>query len=137
MHVSPTSKRYPEMSEHERKLAESDAYLRKIKPKGDNAARQRQQLLQRREKPQFDKEAELSQISNWTGESQFNVGAAEMLKKKHQSKVLGDIYRTGLPDREQLVDTIVVLRQEKNMFEEEIRLLKVTCAKLKRQILMA
>ena len=28
--VSPTSKKYPEMSETERRLAEADAYLRKI-----------------------------------------------------------------------------------------------------------
>ena len=33
MHQSPSSRRYPEMSEHERKLAESDAYLRKLQAK--------------------------------------------------------------------------------------------------------
>ena len=30
MHQSPSGRRFPEMSEHERKLAESDAYLRKL-----------------------------------------------------------------------------------------------------------
>jgi len=46
--------------------------------------------------------------------------------------VLDEIYRTGLPDREQLVDTIVALRQDKNAYEEENRLLKVSCARLKK-----
>ena len=59
----------------------------------------------------MERDLELSQMSHWTAESQFNVEAREkeMLKKK-QSSVLDDIYKTGLPDREQLVDTIVALR---------------------------
>lgn len=44
------------------------------------------------------------------------------------------MFRTGLPDREQLVDTIVALRQDKNGQEEQIRLLKVSCARLKKQL---
>ena len=81
---------------------------------------------------------ELSQISNWTGESQFNVETKEreQVKRKQQS-VLDDIHRTGLPDREQLVDTIIALRQEKNLNEEEIRLLKVAYARIKKQLLQA
>jgi len=39
-----------------------------------------------------------------------------------------------LPDREQLVDTIIALRQEKNLNEEEIRLLKVAYARIKKQL---
>ena len=94
-------------------------------------------LLQRREKAAtFDKEADMSQLSSWTGESQFNVDQREVSKKK-QEKVLSDIFRSGLPDREALVDTIVTLRQEKNHFEEEIRLLKVNNARLKKQLYIA
>ena len=48
--------------------------------------------------------------------------------------MLSDVFRTGLPDREQLVDTIVALRQDKNGQEEQIRLLKVSCARLKKQL---
>lgn len=72
-------------------------------------------------------------MSNWTAESQFNIDAKEkeMIKKKQQN-VLDNIYKTGLPDREQLVDTIVALRVDKNAYEEENRLLKVSCAKLKK-----
>lgn len=53
----------------------------------------------------------MSQLSNWTSESTFNVDLKEKeaLKRKQKS-VLDDIYRTGLPDRENLVDTIVALR---------------------------
>ena len=35
------------------------------------------------------------------------------------------------------MDTIVTLRQEKNQHEEELRLLKVTCARLKKQLILA
>jgi len=51
--------------------------------------------------------------------------------------VLDDIYKTNLPDREALVDTIVTLRQDKNHNEEEIRLLKVNNARLKKQLYSA
>ena len=56
-----------------------------------------------------------------------------MLKKRKQ-KVVDDIHATSLPDREQLVDTIVLLRQQKNLNEEENRMLKVACARLKKQL---
>ena len=79
----------------------------------------------------------MSQLSNWTGgESQFIVDTKEIIKKKSE-KVLSDIFRTGLPDREALVDTIVTLRQEKNLHEEEMRLLKVGNARLKKQLYVA
>lgn len=79
----------------------------------------------------------MSQLSSWTGgESQFHVDQKEVVKKKSE-KVLSDIYRTGLPDREALVDTIVTLRQEKNFNEEDIRLLKVNNARLKKQLYIA
>ena len=105
MHQSPASRRYPEMSEHERKLAESDAYLRKMNAKTQSSATARQQralLMQKREKvAQMEREADLSQMSSWTGESQFNVDTKEREQvKRKQQKVLDDIYRTGLPDRE-------------------------------------
>ena len=128
------------MSEHERKLAESDAYLRKLQAK-TAASRPKMSsnmslvgTSQKREKmAQMERDLELSQMSNWTAESQFNIDAKEkeMIKKKQQN-VLDNIYKTGLPDREQLVDTIVALRVDKNAYEEENRLLKVNCAKLKK-----
>ena len=55
--------KYPEMSENERKLAEADAYLRKLNQKP---------------KPvQNDTNHELSQMSSWTGESMFNIKSNE------------------------------------------------------------
>ena len=118
-------------------MAEADAYLRKIQPAKNTMAKQRQMLLSKKEKAaSFDKEAELSQLSSWTGESQFNIDSREALRKK-AGRNLDDIYKAGLPDREALVDTIVTLRQEKNIHEEEIRLLKVNNAKLKRDLYIA
>ena len=64
MHQSPASRRYPEMSEHERKLAESDAYLRKMNAKTQSNTTARQQralLMQKREKvAQIEREIDLS-----------------------------------------------------------------------------
>ena len=53
-------------------------------------------------------------------------------KKQHQN--LSEVFRSGMPDREELVDTIVALRTEKNYHDEEMRLLKVSCARLKKQL---
>ena len=59
----------------------------------------------------MERDLELSQLSAWTAESQFNIDAKEKeMAKKKQSSILDNIHRTGLPDREQLVDTIVALR---------------------------
>lgn len=109
MHQSPSSRRYPEMSEHERKLAESDAYLRKLQAK--NAASRPKNIglvlvnsnPSKREKlAHMERDLELSQLSSWTAESQFNnldAKEKDMIRKKQQN-VLDQIYRTGLPDRE-------------------------------------
>lgn len=124
------------MSEYERKMAESDAYLRKIQVR---TAKQKIMVAQKRDKvAQIEKDMEMSQISNWTDESKFNIDAKERetLKKK-QMQILDNIHRTGLPDREQLVDTIVALRVEKNHSDEENRLLKTSCARLKKQLAIA
>jgi len=42
------------------------------------------------------------------------------------------MYKANLPDKEQLLEDILVLRQTKNVNEEQIRLLKVTIARLKK-----
>ena len=68
MQQSPSGRCHPEMSEHERKLAEADGYLRKIQPTKNTLAKQRQMLLQKRDKvAALEREAELSQLSSWTG----------------------------------------------------------------------
>ena len=60
LHQSPSSRQYPEMSEHERKMAESDAYLRKLNAKSAKS-RPGLVLVQKREKQaQFEKDHELS-----------------------------------------------------------------------------
>jgi len=46
--------------------------------------------------------------------------------------VLDKIWKTGLPDREEMLETIMTLRQEKNIHEEQIRLLKTNTARLKK-----
>ena len=127
------------MTEHERKLAKADAYLRKIQPKATTLGQQRMKLVYKKEKVgQLEKDMEMSQLSTWTAESQYNIDAKEkeILKRKRQT-ILSEITRTGLPDREQLIDTIVALRVEKNHHEEETRMLKVSCARLKKQLVQA
>ena len=42
-----------------------------------------------------------------------------------------------MPDREEMADTIIALRQTKNTQEEQIRLLKVTCARLQKSLYIA
>ena len=42
------------------------------------------------------------------------------------------IYTANMADREELVETIVGLRQEKNIQKEQVRLLKTTVARLKK-----
>ena len=85
MHQSPSSRRYPEMSEHERKMAESDAYLRKLHAK---SAKSRPGLvvIQKRENKRDMADAEESQMSAWTAESQFNVEAREKEQTKKQQQ---------------------------------------------------
>ena len=111
----PGARKYPEMSESERRLAESDAFLRKLNQKQAKLrGSQRSQRIS-----EFEKELELSQMSAWTGESIFNVDAKEKetIKRKQQT-ILDEIYKAGMPDREELLDTIMHLRQEKNVREE-------------------
>ena len=38
----------------------------------------------------------------------------------------------ALPDKERLLEDILILRQTKNVNEEQIRLLKVSCARLRK-----
>lgn len=66
---------YPEMSEHDRKLAESDAFLRKInQTKTHDTARQRRMLMEKRgQVAQLERDYEMSQRSNRASESDFNV----------------------------------------------------------------
>lgn len=59
----------------------------------------------------LEKDLELSQMSAWTGESIFNINDREREEiKKRKKKVLDEIYKVGLPDREELIDTIIGLR---------------------------
>jgi len=79
------------MSEHERKLAESDAYLRKLHAKTAASRPKNVGLVlinnnhKRDKMAHLERDLELSQMSNWTQESQFqNLDAKEkdMIKKK-------------------------------------------------------
>ena len=79
---------------------------------------------------QLEKDMELSQLSAWTGESVFNVKTQETISKKKRQNTLDEIYKSGMPDREEMLDTIISLRQTKNTQEDQIRILKVTCARL-------
>ena len=64
----------------------------------------------------LDKDMELSQISSWTGESIFNINKKEkeLLKKKRQN-TLDEVYKAKMPDKEEMQDTIIALRQAKNI----------------------
>ena len=42
-----------------------------------------------------------------------------------------------MPDKEEMAETIIALRQTKNVQEEQIRLLKVTCARLQKSLIIA
>lgn len=63
---------------------------------------------------QLEKDMELSQLSAWTGESVFNVKTQETISKKKRQNTLDEIYKSGMPDREEMLDTIISLRQTKN-----------------------
>ena len=79
-YASPSKRSFPDLSETDRKLAESDAYLRQIQQK------QLKLLMDKERKPvsKMEKDMELSQISSWTGESVFNVKTTAALKKKQR-----------------------------------------------------
>ena len=50
-------------------------------------------------------------MSAWTGESIFNINDKEKEEiKKRKKDVLDAIYKVGLPDREELIDTVIGLR---------------------------
>lgn len=95
-----------DISDSELKLAEADAYLRK---------------LQQKNKKLKLHDPELSQMSSWTGESVINLKSGAD-KRKHAS----------LPDSETLLEDILVLRQTRNINEEQVRLLKVSLARMKK-----
>ena len=77
---------------------------------------------------------ELSQMSSWTGESVFNVKTTNALKKKQRQNYVDESYKKSMPDKEEMVDTIIALRQTKNIQEEQVRILKVTVAKLQKSL---
>ena len=58
----------------------------------------------------MEKDMELSQLSSWTGESVFNLKTKETLAKKKRQNNIDEIYKAGMPDREEMVDTIIALR---------------------------
>lgn len=80
-----------DVSGAERKLAEADAYLRKL-----------------HEKPKKVPEDGLSELSVWTGESVLNTKTEQKDPK----------YKANLPDKEQLLEDILMLRQTRNAHEE-------------------
>lgn len=106
-------KKYPELTESERKLAEADAFLRKLQQK-------------KLPKPQ-EKDPQISEMSAWTGESVININASPERKKNH----VDEIHKANLPDKEALFNDIMTLRQVRNVHEEQIRLLKTTVARYK------
>ena len=67
-------------------------------------------------------------MSCWTGESMINIALPQKPEEKNN---LADIYRANLPDKESLFNDILMLRQVRNVHEEQIRLLKTTVARLK------
>lgn len=85
------------MSEAERKLAEADAYLRKLN-----------------QKPKFvekvDEEHQISQLSSWTGESLLNIRGGGTTVQDLSQPHPTTLYKATLPDKEQLLEDILVLR---------------------------
>lgn len=67
-------------------------------------------------------------MSAWTGDE---VGAASKKPDRPKTSRGRDPQQ---PDSEKLVETIVTLRQEKNVHEEQIKLLKTTIMRLKKQL---
>lgn len=79
----------------------------------------------------MEKQLELSQMSAWTSD-EVNLNNKEV---KHGAKRLIDkILKVNEPDREEMVETIITLRQQKNIHEEQIKLLKTTVFRMKKQI---
>jgi hypothetical protein len=89
------------MAQNERKLQEADQYLRRLHEK--------QLALQR---PEF--EGDLSELSQWTND-QANI--KPVLHPAAQYK--------SLPEKERLLEDILVLRQTRNINEEQIKIMKI------------
>lgn len=71
----------------------------------------------------------LSELSSWTGES------IVLNTKTNQQQHPQTMYKQAtLPDKERLLEDILVLRQTRNVNEEQIRILKVQYARLKKYV---
>ena len=97
------------MSDAERKVAEADVYLKRLKDKEQELShvKFRDSVYTR----EMEKQLELSQMSAWTGDE---VAAP----KKHDRPKTSRGRDPQQPDPEKLAQTIVTLRQEKNVHEE-------------------
>lgn len=91
-------KRKPDTSSQDRKLQEADMYLRKLHEK---------QQHHQQKPPEF--EGDMSELSSWNGDS-INI--------KPQGHPQSLYAHKGLPDKERLLEDILVLRQTRNINEE-------------------
>lgn len=114
------------MSDAERKVAEADVYLKRLNEREQeiNHVKFRDSVYTR----EMEKQLELSQMSAWTGDE---IGAASKKPDRPRTSRGRDPKQ---PDSEKLVETIVTLRQEKNVHEEQIKLLKTAIMRLKKQL---
>ena len=132
--ISPT-RRVPQRAASEAKLNQSDMYLKRLQQNQYRIKR-----TENREKlKELERELELSQMSSWTGDSLINIqkqGKVERIKGQ-KSKIIDDLQSVTLPDRETLLDTIVNLRQQKNVYEEQLQLFKVSNARYKKLLILA
>lgn len=73
-------------------------------------------------------------MSSWTGESLLNIkgtGTNQALEN-HVQPHPQSLHKATLPDKEKLLEDILMLRQTRNVNEEQIRLLKVSVQRLKK-----
>ena len=97
------------MAASDAKLAESDAYLKKLHQRqGNMKKKENQERLK-----ELERELELSQMSSWTGESVINITKGNKVERMRSSKtkIIDDLQSITMPDKETLYETIVNLRQ--------------------------
>lgn len=120
---APSRSKWPEMSGAEKKVAEADAYLNMMKglEKDIGHVKFKQSVYTK----DLERQLDMSQMSAWTGDD----GARRERPKTSKGRDL------SMPrEPEQMAETILTLRNEKNILAEQVKLLKTTVFRLKKQI---
>lgn len=97
------------MTDAERRVAEADAYLQRLEEKQEDIQNEKfRDLVYTKE---MEKKLELSQMSQWTED----ITLVNKEVKKGQKRLMDKALKASEPEREAMVETIISLRQQKNI----------------------